>query len=235
MLIAIDNGHGISTPGKRTPMMADGKVIKEWEFNYPTAKKLEEILKYNGFTTLMVSDTEQDTPLSVRVKKANDAKADLFISIHFNAYQGIWGSHGGIETFHYPNSTTGKRLADLIQEELIRETGLRNRGVKTADFQVLRGTRMPSALVECGFMDNLDEAKLMLDEVYQLKCATAIAKGICRYFNIEYKEKSKNPPSKWAEDDWQWGIKNGITDGTDPQGIPTREQVVAMIRRSRNL
>ena len=125
MLIAIDNGHGLNTPGKRTPQFPDGKVIKEWEFNYPTAKKLGEMLKYNGFNIIYVSDTNQDTPLSVRTKKANDVKADAYVSVHFNAYQGAWGSHGGIETYHYPNSTKGKHLADLIQDELIKETGLR--------------------------------------------------------------------------------------------------------------
>jgi N-acetylmuramoyl-L-alanine amidase len=234
-LISIDNGHGLNTAGKRTPIMPDGKVIKEWEFNYPTAKKLGYLLKYNGFNIIYVSDTEEDTPLSVRTKKANDVKADLFVSIHFNAYQGIWGSHGGIETYHYPNSTKGKQLANLIQDELIKETGLRNRGVKSANFQVLRGTNMVSVLAECGFMDNLDEAKLMLDGDYQLKCARAIAKGICRYFGVEYKEEKKDVPSSWAADDWEWGVRNNITDGKNPQGIVTREQIVSMIRRSKAL
>ena len=233
--IAIDNGHGLYTLGKRTPKFPDGKVIKEWEFNYPTAKKLGELLKYIGFNIMYVSDTEEDTPLNVRTKKANDIKADLFVSIHFNAYQGVWGNHGGIETYHYPNSLKGKELADLIQEELIKETGLRNRGVKSANFQVLRETNMVSVLAECGFMDNLEEAKLMLDENYQMKCARAIAKGICRYFGVEYKEETKEDPSLWAKDDWEWGVRNNITDGKNPQGIVTREQIVSMIRRSRNI
>ncbi len=237
MLIAIDNGHGLNTPGKRTPSFPKtGQVIKEWEFNYSTAKRLGNLLRYNGFNIIYVSDTDQDTPLSVRTKKANNVKADLFVSIHFNAYQEAWGNHGGIETYHYPNSTKGKELADLVQDELIKETGLRNRGVKSANFQVLRETNMVSVLAECGFMDNLDEAKLMLDENYQLKCARAIAKGICKYFGVEYKEEKKNIDcSPWAADDWEWGVRNNITDGKNPQGIVTREQVVSMIRRSKNI
>jgi len=96
---------------------------------------------------------------------------------------------------------------------------------------------MVSILVECGFMDNIEEAKLMLDENYQMKCARAIAKGICKYFGVEYKEETQkeDEPSQWAKDDWGWGIKNGITDGKNPQGTPTREQVVSMIRRSKAL
>lgn len=187
--VAIDNGHGLNTPGKRTPSFPNtGQIIKEWEFNYPTGKKLGELLGYNGFDVVYVSDTEEDTPLKARTDKANAEKADIFVSIHYNAYKGVWGTHGGIDTFHYPNSAKGQELAKLVQEELIKGTGLRDRGVKAENFQVLRETTMPAILCECGFMDNLDEAKLMLDQEYQLKCARAIAKGICRYFGVEYKE-----------------------------------------------
>lgn len=189
MLIAIDNGHGYNTAGKRTPPFPDtGKVIREWEFNYPTAKKLGELLKKNGFDVIYVSDTKEDTPLSTRTTRANTAKADLFVSIHYNAYKGVWGTHGGIDTFHFPNSVEGKKVAAFVQNEIIRETGLRNRGVKSANFYVLRKTTMPAILVECGFMDNLQEAKLMLNELHQMNCARGIAKGICKYFNVKYSE-----------------------------------------------
>ena len=92
--VAVDNGHGLNTPGKRTPAMPDGRVIREWEFNYPTAKKLGEVLKRCGLDVVFVSDTEKDTELSVRVQRANNAKADVFVSIHYNAYKGVWGTHG---------------------------------------------------------------------------------------------------------------------------------------------
>ena len=135
MIIAIDNGHGVNTAGKRTPPLPDtGRIIREWEFNYATAKKLGELLKYNGFNVLYVSDTDQDTPLRTRTNLSNQAKADLFISIHYNALNGVWGTHGGIETFYYPYSKKGEEVAKLVQEELIKHTGLRNRGVKNYNF-----------------------------------------------------------------------------------------------------
>lgn len=236
--IAIDNGHGINTPGKRTPIMLNGKVIKEWEFNYPTAKKLGELLKYNGFNIIYVSDTEVDTPLSIRAKKANDSKADLFVSIHYNALNSTWGTHGGVETYHYPNSAKGKQLAELVQDELIKETGLRNRGVKSANFQVLRETNMVSVLAECGFMDNLDEAKLMLDKNYQMKCARAIAKGICRYFGVEYKEETKETKetySQWAKEAMEWAVKNNLTDGANPKEPISLERLITILYRYKNL
>lgn len=185
-IICIDNGHGYQMPGKRTPIMPDGRVIREWEFNHPTAKKLESLLKACGFKTIMASDTRIDTPLATRVKRANEGKADIFVSIHYNAFKGTWGNHGGIESHHYKSSSKGKNLAKDIQEELIKGTGLRDRGIKTSNFYVLRQTTMPAVLCECGFMDNLREARLMKDEKYQEKVAQAIAKGICNCFGVKY-------------------------------------------------
>lgn len=185
-LIAIDNGHGLNTPGKRTPVMPDGRIIKEWEFNHPTAQKLGEELKRCGFDVLYVSDTKEDTPLKIRTDRANGSNADLFVSIHYNALNGVWGSHGGIETFYYPGATEGKRLAQLTQDHLIKETGSKNRGIKEANFHVLRTTKMLAILVECGFMDNLEEAKRMLNEKHQMNCAVGVAKGICEYFGVAY-------------------------------------------------
>lgn len=231
MLIAIDNGHGLNTPGKRTPAMPDGRVIKEWEFNYPTAKKLGELLKFNGFDVLFVSDTDEDTSLELRTDRANQAKADIFVSFHFNAFKGIWGAHGGIETLYSQGSTNGLKLANLVQKELIEATGLRDRGAKARnDLWVLNKTAMPAILAECGFMDNLDEAKLMLDEDYQVKCARAIAKGICKYFGVEYKEDITEY-SPWAVEAMEWAMKLGMTDGTNPEEPITLERFITILYR----
>ena len=195
--IAVDNGHGINTPGKRTPMMADGRVIREWEFNYPTAQKLGEVLKRCGLDVIFVSDTQEDTALSLRTQRANNAKADLFVSIHYNAFQGVWGTHGGVDTFHHPSSTEGRKLATFVQKELVPATGLRDRGVKAYNFFVCRETNMPAILCECGFMDNLEEAKLMLNENHQWKVAEAIGKGVCNYLGVKYVPKPQpKPPSR---------------------------------------
>lgn len=193
--IAIDNGHGMNTAGKRTPIMAHGRAIREWEFNYPAAKKLGKALKRCGIDVVFVSDTDQDTALSTRTRRANDAGADLFISIHYNAFKGVWGSHGGVEVHHYPTSTVGKRLAGLVQGELVKATGLRDRGIKATNFYVLRNTKMAAILCECGFMDNLEEAKLMLDDGHQERVAEAITRGVCTHLGISYVPGSKPKPS----------------------------------------
>lgn len=187
--VAIDNGHGLNTAGKRTPPLPGGRVIHEWEFNYPTAKKLKQVLERCGLETIMVSDTQEDTPLATRTSKANNANADIFVSIHYNAFKGEWGTHGGVETHYYPTSGKGKKLAQLVQAELAKATGLRDRGIWASNFYVLRKTKMPAILCECGFMDNMEEAKLMLDENYQWKVAEAIGRGVCNYLGVKYVPK----------------------------------------------
>lgn len=207
--VAIDNGHGLNTAGKRTPKFPDGKQIREWEFNYPTARKLKEVLERCGLETILVSDTEEDTPLAVRVNRANDANADIFVSIHFNVFKGEWGTHGGVETHYYPSSTKGKKLAELVQAELAKATGLRNRGIWASNFYVLRKTKMPAILCECGFMDNLEEAKLMLDENYQWTVAEAIGRGICAYLGVKYVPKPEPKKEEAASGDKLYKVQVG--------------------------
>jgi len=206
-LVAIDNGHGLNTPGKQTPIFPDGTITKEWEFNYPTAKKLGSLLEAQGIKVIYVSPTEQDTLLKHRTDLANQAKADLFVSIHYNGYRGVWGSHGGIETYHYPGAEKGYALATSVQKELIKKTGWRDRGVKTADFHVLRESKMPAILVECGFMDNPEEAALMVEESHQNRCAEAIYQGILSYLGIPLKEAS---PSTGEGENPSWAVKQGL-------------------------
>ena len=83
-----------------------------------------------------------------------------------------------------------------MQVELVKSTGLRDRGIKSrTDLAVLRRTKMPAILCECGFMDNLEEAKLMLDENYQWKVAESIGKGICNYLGVKYVPKPAPAPT----------------------------------------
>ena len=185
-LIAIDNGHGYNTPGKRVP---DGSM-REWEFNYAVAKYLKEELEYQGFKTYMVSDTKEDTALRDRTNKANKANANLLISIHANAAGNTWSTANGIETFAYKAKTIGDQVAQEVQKELILATKLRNRGVKYNNLHITRESKMPSILIECGFMDNKEEAKLLKQDGYRRTCAKAICKGICNFYKITYKEAS---------------------------------------------
>lgn len=215
--VFISNGHGLNTPGKRTPPFPKtGKVIKEWEFNYPTAKALEGKTKNQGYETIMVSDTSNDTPLSTRTGIANrnchDVNKCVYASIHFNAYRSKWGNHGGIETLYNPISKNGKKLAQEVQSKMVKATGLRDRGIKPRkNLAELNRTKMPAIIVECGFMDNLEEANLMLNEAYHETCAQAILEGINSYFGVETKHDKNRVKIKYQ--DKVFSVNGMLKDG----------------------
>lgn len=199
--IVIDAGHGYNTPGKRTP---DGSM-REWEFNAATAEHVKRLLsKYDGVQVLFTHDPtgKVDVPLKERTDKANRWGANVFVSIHANAHGNgaKWTDAHGIETYIHPNaSATSKALAQKIQSAMIRFTGRRDRGVRTADFHVLRETKMPAVLVECGFMTNKEEAKLLKDKGYREKCASAIVEALVAQFKLKPKQATKpTTPAKPA-------------------------------------
>ena len=100
-IIAIDDGHGNNTAGKRTPAFPDGSIMKENEFNAAVAEVLKRELVRCGFQVLMVAPEAQDIPVQTRAKRANDGQADCYISIHANAYGSDWNEANGLETWIY--------------------------------------------------------------------------------------------------------------------------------------
>lgn len=100
-IIALDDGHGMETAGKRTPMFEDGTFMKENEFNSAVVNYLDAELKRCGFHTLLVAEGNTDIPLSTRTAIANNIitnkynrQADLYISVHANACTGNWEKMG---------------------------------------------------------------------------------------------------------------------------------------------
>jgi N-acetylmuramoyl-L-alanine amidase len=188
-LIAIDDGHGMETTGKRTPIFSNGSFMHENAFNNAVIQLLKINLERCGFKTLVVAPGDNDIPLKTRTDAANNLKADFYQSVHANAMTGTWQDAAGIETFHNPGSVEGEKAAKIIHKYLLQGTALKDRGVKTANFHVLRETHMPSVLCECGFMDNIHDAQLLLTSAYRQECADEIAKGICEYFGMAYVPK----------------------------------------------
>jgi N-acetylmuramoyl-L-alanine amidase len=175
MKIIIDAGHGPNTPGKRSP---DGK-LREFQFNSAVAQEVKKRLVLDGHTVIFSHQDERDVPLSERTQLANRMGADLFVSIHANAFGHTFNSANGVETFTYSRSSgDSNRLAAYVQNALVLSTGRTNRGIKHADFAVLRDTSMPAILVECGFMTNREEAQLLKSSSYRMSCARSLAFGI---------------------------------------------------------
>src|SRR5690606_11830869 len=131
---------------------------------------------------------DRDVPLKERTDRANAWKADLFVSIHANAAGDGWSSAQGIETYVYVSRPApAVALANAVQRQLVRATGRPDRGVKSANFHVLRETKMTAILVECGFMTNREECELLKSDAYRRKCAEAIVAGIVETHGLRKK------------------------------------------------
>lgn len=202
ILVADDDGHGIDTAGKRTPIFPDGSFMHENEFNRAVIDKLNVHLKRNDFDVLHVSAGDADVPLKTRTDLANNTipngfgrPADIMVSVHANAMGGVWNPKAkGIEIFYREGSKDGKKLALNIQEFLVKGTPLINRGLKTANLHITRESKMPAVLIEGAFMDNPDEALLLKSDEYRSECAEEIARGICQYFGRTYIEVTPPAP-----------------------------------------
>ena len=190
-LIAIDAGHGLHTAGKRTP---DGE--REWTFNNEVVLALIDELHRLGLRTLRLDDPsgQRDVPLGERTRKANNAKADVLVSVHHNAVlRSGWGDHTGTEIYSYPNAKSSADLSKKLQPILSNAYGLRNRGAKTANFHMLRESNMPAILTEGGYMDSRIDIVKMRDDEVRKRAGGAIAKVVAEYAGV--KGAKPVPPS----------------------------------------
>ena len=229
MRIVIDAGHGPETAGKRTP---DGSM-REYEFNSAVAQYVADLLLhgYEGVEFILTHDDSRDVPLQERTDRANSWGADLFVSIHANAAGAGWSPAGGIETYVYTTRPAAAvALANAVQRQLVRATGLADRGVKSADFHVLRETKMTAILIECGFMTNRTEAELLKSDEFRRTCAAAIVAGIAETYGLRPKQQ---PPVKdWKQESVEWLHTQGLTDTVrDPDTLPTWAELGAVLRK----
>lgn len=182
--IVIDAGHGGYDPG------AIGSALKEKDYNLAAALLLRDKLTALGANVVMTRADDTFISLTERCNIANNAKADLFVSIHANSSTSV--STNGTSTYFYAPSSNQtlyaqlsqrKKLATAVQSKLVAALGTRNIGVLQENFAVLRGTNMPSILVESAFISNAAEQALLSDAAKRDKIADAIAQGIVAYFS----------------------------------------------------
>ncbi len=189
-LVCIDPGHAKDTPGKRS---FDGTLL-EYEFNRDVAKRLKHHLERHGVATMYSCDinTAIDIELPDRCETANNAKADIFVSIHANAFDvpPTWNTANGWEIFICLGSVNGRKLAECIQKESIALLQLKDRGIKTDGLYVTKHTDMPAVLIEHGFYTNKEECEKLKTSDFREKCAIADAKGVLAYFGIAWKEET---------------------------------------------
>lgn len=209
-VIVIDPGHGGSNLGTRSVL--DGSHEKEFTLDW--AKRLAPLLETNGWKVFLTRTSDVDLSLTNRVNFADACKADLFVSLHFNATPSPTDhDEAGIETFCvtptgmpstltrdyeddatlvFPNNRfDGENLqyAVQVQRSLLKISGAKDHGVRRARFMtVLRGQNCPAILVEGGYLSNPREARRVAEPAYRQKLAEAVAKALIE--RAEPKEES---------------------------------------------
>ncbi|MEG2119394.1 MAG: N-acetylmuramoyl-L-alanine amidase, partial [Pseudoflavonifractor sp.] len=171
--IVIDPGHG----GARSGAVYEG--ILEKDLTLSISRKLGAQLFDQGYNVVMLRKTDTEMDLYERADIANAVGADVFVSVHCNAFENP--EINGSLTYYHPSSKRSERLAKAIAAPLAKATGAKDRGVADADFVVLRETNMCAVLVECGFMTNHEELMKLNSSEYQDKLAKGIAEGITDY------------------------------------------------------
>lgn len=185
--IVIDPGHGGNDPGK-----IGINDVPEKDVNLAISLELKEILEQNDCRVVMTRQKDEalyqagDTnkkvaDLRARCQMINDSGADAVISIHQNSFTAE--SSRGAQVFYRASSQEGKKLADILQTQLVSGLDPDNRRVAKAnsDYFMLKNTTATMVIVECGFLSNSKEAELLTQASYQRRVAWAVALGVLQY------------------------------------------------------
>lgn len=179
MKIFIDAGHGGTDSG------AVGNGLYEKTVNLNVAKRVEYHLKRHGQTVIMSRTGDTNPSLTARSSACNSNNCDVSVSIHANAFN---GTAKGVETYTYGKGVNEIKLAECVHNQILsKKVYTLNRGIKQADFHMVRETKMAAILIEMAFIDNVDDAKLLKNN--QEDFAVAITKGILQYFNLQWKDE----------------------------------------------
>lgn len=181
--VVLDAGHGSSDSGK---VGING--VLEKDINLSISKKTKKYLEKKGVRVIMTRDKDESLAegengnrkvqdMKARVKRINDTKPDLAVSIHQNSYHEE--SIHGAQVFYYEHSESGEKDARILQEALLAVDPDNTRQAKAnTTYYLLKRTEVPILIVECGFLSNQEEAEKLASEDYQKEIAKAIANGI---------------------------------------------------------
>jgi N-acetylmuramoyl-L-alanine amidase len=211
--VIVDPGHGGSDEG------ASGHNLKEKAVTLELAHRLVRKLNALGFTAILTREADEFVSLPQRVAIANAVPGAIFISLHCN-FSDNAAAHG-IEMYRCEAKSEGtniqvampagdaeaisdveNRLAQALSDSVAERLHGENRGVRIANFYVVRNVNFPAVLVECGFLSNSEDAKQLADEGYREKLVQALATGIAAYRSLvvpnRVKSVSTSPDSRSA-------------------------------------
>lgn len=204
--LGFNAGHGLFTFGKE---MTSPQRIKEWELNARIVSKVIEELSYYQCRTFRYDDPtgKRDIPLAERTTNANNDDLDFYLAIHHNA--GIYGgTGGGTVVFRHPESSQKSvEYQKLLYDSIIKFTklkGNRSNPLATGNFHEVRETKMPSLLLENGFMDSAVDAPIILTEEHAERTVDGIMEFLINEFRLVLKIRELQKFMK-GEDvaDWQ--------------------------------
>jgi N-acetylmuramoyl-L-alanine amidase len=172
--IVIDAGHGGKDPGAEG---ASGQ--REKLFTMSLSSKVYDLLKQDArFEPYMTRSDDHFVDLDERPEIANQMNADAFVSIHANTFTDE--SVGGTETFYRHDDSI--QLAQSVHDEVVKEMGFDDRGIKNEQLKVLSLSKVPAILLEVGYLTNSLQEAALLSEDGQDRAAHAIVEGLKQYF-----------------------------------------------------
>lgn len=225
-ILVLDAGHGFNTAGKQT-MNGSRGIVKEWTMNDSVVRKITSILSAYNVTIHRTDDPSGKTDISLaeRVKRCNSYKPDLFVSIHENA-----GGGTGTEVYwHTYGTAEDKKVAGIVAPKLASKTGLRNRGVKQAQFAVL-GCNATAILVEGGFMDTVSDYEIITSDKGQQQYAEAVAESIIEYLGLT--KVATSQPSQPASTPSSFKVGDKVKVKTTATHYATGQTMASFVKGS---
>lgn len=190
--VIIDPGHGLPDEGA-----GNNSGLTEANINLTISMKLKEKLESNNFNVILTRENEngiydssaktiremKNTDLKNRVKIGNNSDADIFISIHLNKIE--QSQYWGWQTFYKKSSEESKKLAECVQKGISEEISDRQNkreALSISNKYLTDNIKIPTTIVECGFLSNPEEAELLQQDEYQNRLVNGIYNGIIKYF-----------------------------------------------------
>jgi N-acetylmuramoyl-L-alanine amidase len=193
-MILLDNGHGMNTPGKRSPIWPDGTQLFEWEFTRDIVKRISRRLDTLGMANAVIVPEAFDVSLRIRCERANRMNIkypkSFYVSVHGNA--GEKPNQGtGWEVWTSPGQTESDKIASMVFEsakKYIPEFNMRSEMIdgdvdKESKFYVLVHTDCPAILTENLFYDNINDCRFMMSEEGRSKLAQLHIDAIIKYID----------------------------------------------------
>lgn len=188
--VVIDPGHGGTDPGS----IGYKTKVHEAELNLKLSKMLRTKLENSGINVVMTRETDKSLAdgagkafkkrdMEMRKELIKKIRPNMVISLHQNSYTNH--SLRGAQVFYDKTSDISKQIADYIQEEFVANLDHSIKGTSPGDYFMLKCTTAPSVIVECGFLSNIEDEKLLLNEDYQNKIVDCIYMGIVKFLQIK--------------------------------------------------